>query len=109
LHAGDQTFLFGSLDTQAGHHLCGHAQDKADEEARTRMMHVMQDTVLAYARHGDPNKHNNQDAPQWPQYKADERAIMSFDLQSKIVKDPAAPRREWWYSRIYEPALKGRL
>lgn len=105
LHAGDQTFLFGSLHTPAGHHLCGEAKDKADEEARTRLMHVMQDTVLAYARTGDPNGHNNKDAPQWPKYTADERAIMSYDLTSKIVRDPAAPRREWWYKNVYEPAL----
>lgn len=105
LHAGDQTFLFGSLHTPAGHHLCGEAKDAADEAARTRLMHVMQDTILAYARTGDPNGHTNRDAPQWPKYTADERAIMSYDLNSKIVKDPAAPRREWWYSHVYEPVL----
>ncbi|MBU0799856.1 MAG: carboxylesterase family protein, partial [Alphaproteobacteria bacterium] len=106
LHAGDQTFLFGSLHTHAGHHLCGEAKDEADAQARQKLSHAMQDAIIAYARAGDPNAHKNADLPAWPRYDADQRAIMSFDLENVVVNDPAKARREWWYENIYGPALK---
>lgn len=105
LHAADQTFLFGKHHTPAGHHLCGTAKDEADAQARQALSHAMQDAILAYARDGDPNRHDNPDLPQWPLYDAQRRAIMSFNLQSTIVDDPIGPRRQWWYDNIYVPAL----
>ena len=105
LHAGDQTFLFGSLDTPAGHHLCGAPKDEADAAARQGLMHAMQDAIIAYARQGDPNAHENPDLPAWPRYDTAHRAMMSFDLTSRVVEDPAKPRRAWWYENIYAPAL----
>lgn len=106
LHAGDQTFLFGSLHTHAGRHLCGEAKDAVDAKARERLSHAMQDAIIAYARFGDPDRNDNPDLPQWPRYDAEKRAIMSFDTDSVVVNDPVKDRREWWYKNIYEPALK---
>src|SRR4029453_12727452 len=31
---------------------------------------AMMDTVLAFARHGDPNAHSNPSLPLWPRYRA---------------------------------------
>ncbi len=105
LHAADQTFLFDKHDTDAGHHLLGVPKDGADRAARAALTAAMQDAVLAFARDGDPNRHKNKSLPEWPLYRERERAVMSFDLKSRILKDPARDRRVWWYDRVYGPAL----
>jgi carboxylesterase type B len=50
--------------------------------------------------------HTNSSVPHWPQYDAEQRAVMSFNTASVVVHDPAMKRREWWYSKVYKPALE---
>jgi para-nitrobenzyl esterase len=107
LHAADQTFLFNKHETHAGKSLLGTPRDAADKAARARLTAAMQDAVLAYVRHGDPNRHANKDLSSWPLYTPAERQVMSFDTECRIVKDPAGLRREWWYEKVYKPALGG--
>lgn len=106
LHAADQTYLFGKHDTQAGKSLLNLPKDADEVARRNRLSGMMQDAVLAYARHGDPNRHDNADMPAWPQYDAKTRTAMSFDFDSRAVSDPAGLRREWWYEAVYAPALR---
>lgn len=108
LHAADQTFLFNTRHCHAGINITGKAKDAADEAARETLAHAMQDAVVAFARKGDPNAHGNPALPHWPRYTQEERAVMGFDIPSRILHDPAKPRREWWYENIYAPALADR-
>lgn len=103
LHAADQTFLFDKHETDAGRHLLGMPEDEENRAARAALTAAMQDAVLAFARHGDPNRHKNRNLPEWPRYGEQERAVMSFDLKCRITKDPAKDRRVWWYEHIYGP------
>ena len=105
LHAADQTYLFDKHDTDAGRHLLGVAKDKADRMARAELTAAMQDAVLAFARSGNPDAHENDGLPRWPLYSEKDRAAMNFDFECRIVKDPARERRIWWYERVYAPAL----
>lgn len=103
LHAADQAFMFNKLDTHAASHLLGTPKDAADKATREKLSLTIQDSVLAFARTGKPG---TEGLPAWPKYDDKTRAAMSFDIQSQIKNDPAAPRREWWYKEIYDPALK---
>ncbi|MBI1214497.1 MAG: carboxylesterase family protein [Alphaproteobacteria bacterium] len=107
LHAADQTYLFRKMETPAGHSLLGDAKDAAEEAARQRLSDAMQDAILAFVRDGDPCAHDNKDLPEWPRYTTGERSVMSFNTQSRIIDDPAGPRREWWYENVYAPAFTG--
>ncbi len=106
MHAADQTFIFNSHDTQAGHHICGVPKTEAEAAERLSLTRMMQDAILGFARTGDPNGHSNASLPEWPKYKAESRNIMSFDLTSGVVADPVKNRRDWWFKNIYGPAFK---
>lgn len=98
LHAADQAFLFGKLNTHAAEHLIGTPRDAQDRKQREDLSRFMMDAVLEYARAGAPPH-------AWQKYDANTRQVMSFDVSSRMVADPAAVRRNWWYNHIYEPAL----
>jgi para-nitrobenzyl esterase len=106
MHAADQTYLFNKLETHAGHHITGSASDENERKDRERLVHVMQDGVLAFVRYGNPNSHNNTAMPDWPFYNEQTHAVMSFDFSPSIIADPVKDRRIWWYENIYKPALK---
>jgi carboxylesterase type B len=42
---------------------------------------------------GDPNGGN---LPSWPEYSADDRAVMNFDLQPSVLDGPRAGERQLW-------------
>jgi para-nitrobenzyl esterase len=50
----------------------------------------MSSAWIAFARTGNPN---NPAIPAWPAYTAERRATMEFDVQSKVVEDPASDVR----------------
>jgi para-nitrobenzyl esterase len=50
-------------------------------------------TVLAFARTGDPN---GAGLPHWPPYSTDLREVMILDTESKIRNDPDKSLRERW-------------
>ncbi|MGA0601779.1 carboxylesterase/lipase family protein [Caulobacter sp. KR2-114] len=51
----------------------------------------MSEAWLAFARTGDPN---TAALPDWPAYDADRRAVMLFDLTSRVENDPMAEVRK---------------
>ncbi len=104
LHAADQAFMFGKLDTHAASHLLGAPKDNTDADARRQLSQVIMDSVLAFARTGKPSRGEQDILPAWPKYETKARPVMCFDYESAIVNDPAADRRAWWYEKVYEPA-----
>ncbi len=102
LHAADQAFMFGKLETHAASHLIGLPANQADREKRAALSRAMQDSILAFVRGGDPNTGA---LPAWPKYDAEKRSVMLFNTESEIKKDPVGPRRRWWYDAVYKPAL----
>lgn len=106
LHAADQVYLFNKHTTHTAESLLGQVQNQDEMNTRLQLTEVMQDAVLAFARSGNPNTCANPNLPEWPQYNAEQRAVMSFNTLSKVVQDPAKERRDWWYSKVYKPALE---
>ncbi|MBI1327269.1 MAG: carboxylesterase family protein [Alphaproteobacteria bacterium] len=105
LHAADQAFLFGKLETHAAQHLLGPAADTNEKTKRVRLSTAMMESILGYAKNGAPAQDSKKTLPVWPVYNAETRPVMSFNYDSQIVDDPARLRREWWYNNIYQPAL----
>jgi para-nitrobenzyl esterase len=61
----------------------------ADRSAALRVSDEMQRRWLAFSRSGVPGG-------DWPHYRADERAVMVFDRESRVDHDPHAVRRQAW-------------
>ncbi|QWP75283.1 carboxylesterase/lipase family protein [Lysobacter sp. K5869] len=72
------------------------AARSGDGEGARAMAATMSDTLLAFARHGDPN---HPGLPAWPTYALDQRATLVFDRVSRVVLDPRGGER-----RLYEQA-----
>lgn len=106
LHAADQCFLFDKLDAPSGIALVGAPVDAADAARRQRLVWAFQDAVLAFARSGDPNKHENANLPAWPRYDAESRQVMRLNVDSRVESDPLAQRRQWWQTQVYGPAME---
>ncbi len=51
---------------------------------------AMSDAWIAFARNGDPNTSR---LPAWPEYDAT-RPVMQFNVESKVVRNPAGPQLE---------------
>jgi para-nitrobenzyl esterase len=51
---------------------------------------AMSETLLAFARDGDPN---NRTIPDWPQYDLDDRATLIFDTEIAVENDPRGDER----------------
>ena len=69
---------FGSLMTAA-----------ADRRSARRVSNDVQGRWRAFSRTGVPGEG-------WPQYTADDRAVMVFDRRSRLEHDPNADRRQAW-------------
>jgi para-nitrobenzyl esterase len=69
---------FGSLMTAA-----------ADRRSSRRVSNDVQGRWRAFSRTGAPGEG-------WPQYTADDRAVMVFDRRSRLEFDPSADRRQAW-------------
>ena len=61
-----------------------------------RMAEQMSGTLLALARHGDPN---HSGIPHWARYSLQQRETMLFDLPSHLEDDPRGGER-----KLYERA-----
>lgn len=107
LHAADQTFLFHKWETSAGRHLVGSQFSADDTARRDRTARCLQDAVLAFATHGDPNAHGNKDMPRWPNYETGKRAVMRFGRDVVAENDPAGARRAWWTQAVYGKVIAG--
>jgi len=61
-----------------------------DAEDARRVSATMQQALLAFARHGDPNYSG---LPRWEPYTLPRRATMVFDAQSRLADDPRGQER----------------
>jgi len=64
-----------------------------DHEAPAELAYAMQDAWTSFARTGDPNCAG---LPAWPRYETGDRAVMSFDTESRLLHDPDAALRALW-------------
>jgi para-nitrobenzyl esterase len=62
----------------------------ASGQGRERLADQMSGAWTAFARTGNPN---GEGLPDWPAYSETDRATMVFDVDSKLVKDPAGAER----------------
>jgi para-nitrobenzyl esterase len=69
-----------------------HYHDPKDPVVR-RLAQQWSNTVLAFARTGDPN---GAGLPHWPPYSADQREVMIMDAESRIEQDPDNQLRKRW-------------
>ncbi|MBV04957.1 MAG: hypothetical protein CL474_03080 [Acidobacteria bacterium] len=69
-----------------------HYHDPKDPVVR-QLAQQWSDTVLAFARTGDPN---GAGLPHWPRYSANQREVMILDAKSRIEHDPDRQLRERW-------------
>jgi para-nitrobenzyl esterase len=56
-----------------------------------RMADLMAAAWVAFARTGDPS---GRGMPKWPEYTANERAVMEFNLKPRVVDDPLSEVRQ---------------
>jgi para-nitrobenzyl esterase len=52
---------------------------------------MMSEAWIAFARTGNPN---HEGIPQWPQYTVEERPVMVFDVEPKVINDPHGEQRK---------------
>jgi para-nitrobenzyl esterase len=64
-----------------------------DDPANIELAHRWSETVLAFARTGDPNAGT---LPDWPRYDTGDRACMILDVAARIESDPDGTDRERW-------------
>ncbi|WP_207669850.1 carboxylesterase/lipase family protein [Thermaerobacter sp. FW80] len=88
-HALEIPFVFNNLDRAGADRFTGTAPERYDV---ARMMHR---AWIAFARQGDP-QHDG--LPPWPRYDRDERAVMVFDREPRVERDPWREEREVWAS-----------
>ncbi|OUR90474.1 hypothetical protein A9Q81_18420 [Gammaproteobacteria bacterium 42_54_T18] len=86
-HAIDIPFVFGATQGGFGQILTG-GSDKAAELSST-----VQSCWVAFARSGNPGTDR---VGQWPGYNANNRKVMCFDIETRIVDDPQGNTRGHW-------------
>ena len=105
LHAADQAYFFGKLDTHAASHLLGTPISADEAVQRKKLSQTMMDRLLSFVKSSGLQSNQKTDSSIWPKYSRDNRYVMSFDDQSIVLTDPAAVRRQWWYETIYQPVF----
>jgi para-nitrobenzyl esterase len=93
-HALDIPFVFDNVEA-AGRFV-------GSGEAPQRMAEAMSSTWLAFARTGDPN---NDAIPRWPQYSAQTREQLIFDLPCRVERDFGRVEREAWGPVLYPTGI----
>jgi para-nitrobenzyl esterase len=63
-----------------------------------RLVHVIQDAWVAFARTGDPNCSA---LPEWPRYDSDERAVMALDDEPGLLHDPDGAVMSVWDDVVF--------
>lgn len=95
VHTGELPFVFGSLRFTG---IVG-----GDEAARTdhaRIAHLsaqMMDAWTSFARTGDPSARRRVARPDWPSYRAPQRATMIWNTRPSVADDPAGAERRLWH------------
>jgi para-nitrobenzyl esterase len=82
-HGVDIPYFFGHLDAAFW---AAMYQGRAD----AHLAHAYQAAIVAMASTGDPH---HDGLPAWPTYDVDDRAVMVFDTECRVVGDPDGERR----------------
>jgi para-nitrobenzyl esterase len=82
-HTLDIPLMFGTLDAVGS--IAGTGA------ASRALSSAMMDTLITFARSGDPN---SRAIPRWPQYRLPNRATMIFDVPPAVADDPRRWERE---------------
>jgi para-nitrobenzyl esterase len=106
MHAADLPFFFGRPNEASGRELIGEAKDSDDLAARERLSLEMSERLIAFIRHGDPNRARLTHMLPWPRYDAGNRAALIFDNHVDVCRDPNAERRIWWTEKVYLPRMR---
>jgi para-nitrobenzyl esterase len=83
-HGVDYPFFFDNLES---------ATVSSFGPAREKLAAEMSGSVVAFARHGDPN-HDR--IASWDRYEATHRKTMLFNVESVLANDPDGDERELW-------------
>jgi para-nitrobenzyl esterase len=89
-HSADVTLTFNWL---ASERPMGYSLYDRDDPPAIDLAQRWSDTILAFARTGDPN---GAGLPEWPRYSADDRACLVLDTTPEIRADPDGVDRERW-------------
>jgi len=82
-HALDIGMVFDNVAKSASMSGVGEDQQKIAD--------MMSEAWLAFARTGNPN---HPGIPEWPEYNAEDRPMMVFDLPPQVMNDPHGPERK---------------
>lgn len=91
-HAAEVPFTFNSYAT--GVKRAVELYD-ADDPAVKALAERWSNTVIAFAKTGDPN---GAGLPEWPQYRADDRKTLVLDANPRVETDLEQDRRQLWES-----------
>jgi para-nitrobenzyl esterase len=105
MHAADLPFFFGRPNETSAVELIGEAKDGDDLAARKQLSLEMSERLIAFIRHGDPNRARLKEMLQWPRYDADHRATLLFDRHVSVCRDPNPERRAWWTEKVYQTRM----
>ena len=86
-HTVDIPFFFDNLATAPG--MVGRSPE--DVERAQPLAAAMSETLIAYARTGDPN---HAGLPHWPPYELTRRSTMIWNTPPKVVDNPRGNERE---------------
>lgn len=86
-HTVDIPFFFDNLTVAPG--MVGGTPE--DVERAQPLATAMSETLIAFAKTGDPN---HSGLPQWPAYSLDGRATMIWNTAPQVVNDPRKNERE---------------
>ena len=89
-HSADVTLTFNWL---ASERPMGYSLYDRDDRTAIDLAQRWSDTILAFARTGDPN---GAGLPPWPRYSAGERACLVLDTTAEVRDDPDGQNRERW-------------
>lgn len=101
LHAADQSFFFGTLDSDGARLVIGPPRDATDAAQRERLSLALMDALLAFARTGEPGRAG---VAAWPRYDAARSVMHLAAPECRVSQDPLAPRRRWWDENVFAPA-----
>ncbi|MCL6442282.1 MAG: carboxylesterase/lipase family protein [Alicyclobacillus sp.] len=86
-HALEIPFVWGTILNKEMERITGASND------RFRVSEQMQRAWIAFAHTGDPNV---PELPYWPRYNLQNRPVMLFDSESRLVNDPDKEKRLQW-------------
>ena len=95
-HATDLPFAFDKMDAVQSRQMFTPPCPAPEEAQRQTLAWAFQDAIVAFARHGDPNRDGSGNLPHWPAYDAGQRAVLRLDIASSVLADPYRERSAVW-------------